>query len=257
MWWIPIAGWLASYLAQRQQAKQNQQLAQFQANANQQYLQQQLDWNSPANQMLRYQQAGMNPALAYGQGSPGNQSAPLSYPDIARTDYQSAAAALSPAIMQSVMMRSQVQAVDAKTRQTYVMTALNKLQEQVLQRNPLLDAGAYNAIIDSLKSAAEIKAADASMKTATSEWFTGQKSFNVDGVPMHGPAGVLKMETELKLLEQRFNLGGLDQKIKAEVLQSKDFQNAILEVQKKWMTDAEVTPQHILQFIQLLLMKLL
>lgn len=36
-------------------------------------------YNSPHEQMLRYAEAGLNPNLIYGQGSPGNQSQPVQY----------------------------------------------------------------------------------------------------------------------------------------------------------------------------------
>lgn len=248
---LVAGGWVANYLGQRKQAKENAALAATQASANEAYLKQQQEYNSPASQMLRYSQAGLNPNLVYGQGNPGNQSAPLTHPDIGRTDYQSAAAALAPQLMQSIMTSSQVQAIDAKTRQTGVLTQLNLLQQRVLERNPLLDAGAYNAIIDSLKSSAELKASESTMKGIEAN-FMNTQDFK-SGLKM----GEQRLFQELDLLEQRFKLGSLDQSIKAQVLQSKDFQNAILEVQKKWMTDAEITPQHILQFIQLLLMKIL
>lgn len=265
VWVIPAAlaagSWLLNAIGQRasekRQGRINKGLAQFQADANQKNLEQQQDYNSPANQMLRYQQAGLNRNLIYGQGNPGTQSAPLSYPDIKPPDVQNVLGNLGPLLNQTAMTASQVQATDAKTRHTYTLNTLAQLQTRVMEKNPLLDNVGFKAIIDSLVSTAEIKGADATMKSQTADWFSGSKSFNVNGQAMHGPAGVLKLETELKLLEQKFNLGTLDSKIKAEVLSSKEFSNAILEVQKKWMTDAEITPQHVLQFIQLLLMKIL
>lgn len=247
---LTVGSWLASWLGQRQQSKSNEKLAQFQAQANEKYLQQQLEYNTPLNQMLRYQAAGLNPNLIYGQGSPGNQSQPLSYPDIRPTDYQSMMSSLAPQLNQSLMTASQVQAIDAKTRQTYVVTQLNKLQQRVLERNPLLDASAYNAIIDALKSTAEIKASESHILDT--------KSVAMNQVlPSGAKVGEQLIYKELDLLDQRFELGKLDQSIKAQVLQSKEFQNALLEIQKKWMSDAEITPQHIYQFIQLLLMKIL
>lgn len=39
------------------------------------------EYNSPANQMKRFQEAGLNPNLIYGQGNPGNASS-LSVPDV-------------------------------------------------------------------------------------------------------------------------------------------------------------------------------
>lgn len=250
--WIPLAiaaaGAITSRIAAERQAKHNRRLAEFQADANQSYLNQQLNYNTPQAQMSRYQQAGLNPNLVYGQGTPGNQSAPLSYPDIKPADMQSGLQNLMPLLNQSLMTQSQTQAIDAKTRQTYVLTQLNKLQQRVLERNPLLDAGAFNAIIDSLKSSAEIKASQSSILS------TESMGKNLE-MPSGLKAGEEMILRELDLLEQRFRLGSLDAKIKAEVLNSKEFQNVLLEIQTKWMTDAKVTPQHILQFIQLFLMK--
>lgn len=242
--------WVAQWLGQRKQARENANLAATQNAANQAYLDKQLEYNTPANQMARYQAAGLNPNLVYGQGNPGNQSAPLSYPDIGRTDYQSALSTLAPQFNSALMTQSQVQGIDAKTRQTGVLTQINQLQARVLERNPLLDAGAYNAIIDSLKSTAEIKANESHILDTKS---VALNRFMPDGNKV-GEAMVYK---ELELLDQRFKLGSLDSQIKSQVLQSKEFSNAILEIQKRWMSNGEVTPQHIFQFIQLLLMKLL
>lgn len=258
VWMIPAAvSAIAGLIGQRQQRKANQRLADSQNVANIEFQRQQNEYNTPANQMSRYQAAGLNPNLVYGQGNPGNQSSPVSYPDVQRTDYQSMPGQLAPLLNQTAMTVSQTAAIDAKTRQTFALTELNKLQARVIEANPLLDNSGFKATIQSLVSAAEIKAGEASLMNQKVDWSTGNKSFNINGVPTHGPAGVLKMEQELNLLEQRFKLGGLDAQLKAEVLTSKEFQNAILEVQKKWAVDGEITPQHILQFIQLLLTKAL
>lgn len=250
---IAVGSLIAGIAGQRRQAKENRRLAESQQAANEAYLDKQLEYNTPANQMLRYQQAGLNPHLVYGQGNPGNQSAPLTAPEIRPTDYQSLMGTMGPLVNQSLMTQSQVQAIDAKTRQTHVLTELNRLQARVLEKNPLLDEAGFKAIIDSLKSSAEIKASDSTMKRIVAD-FQSMEGFGKYGGMKLGEARLFK---ELELLEQRFKLGELDAKLKAEVLQSKEFQNAILEVQKKWMTDADVTPQHIYQFIQMLLLKVL
>lgn len=46
---------------------------------------QQNAYNSPAAQMQRFKDAGLNPALIYGQGTPGN-AAPIPTPDVQRVD---------------------------------------------------------------------------------------------------------------------------------------------------------------------------
>ena len=250
---IAVGSLVAGLIGQNKQRKENARLAAQQQSANEAYLDKQLEYNTPKNQMLRYQQAGLNPNLVYGQGNPGNQSAPLTAPDIRPTDYQGLASNIGPFLNQSLMTQSQVQAIDAKTRQTTVLTELNKLQAQVLAKNPLLDEAGFKAIIDSLKSTAEIKASESTIHgiKATFDSMRGQGKYG--GMEL----GHVRLFQELQLLEQRFKLGELDGQLKSEVLQSKEFQNAILEVQKKWMTDAEVTPQHIYQFIQMLLLKVL
>lgn len=258
-WIVPavmgVASMAAQLFGQRKQNKENRKLAEYQNNANQEYMREQLEYNTPKNQMSRWQDASLNPHLIYGQGNPGNQSAPLQYPDIKPADYQRMGEAL-PVINQSLLTQSQVQAQNAKTVHTYQMTQLAKIQQAVLAANPALNEAGFNAMIDALVATAESKRAGASIATETANWFTGRKSMKVDGVEMHGPAGILKMETELKLMEQRFRLGELDSKVKAEVINGKEFQNYILEMQQRFLKDGEMNSQHVLDFIKLLLMKI-
>lgn len=263
-WVVPavIAGAqiISGLLGQRKQSKENRKLAEFQADANDAYQEKQNQYNTPASQMQRYQDARLNPHLIYGQGTPGNQSSPQTYPETGKTDYTLNTQAMNnivPLANQTMLAQSQVQATDAKTRQTGILSELNKLQIRVMEKNPLLNTEGFKATIDSLKASAEIKASESTTKKLIADWSSGEQRFNIDGVEMHGPAGALKLETELKTLLQKYQLGTQDAAIKAEIIKSKDFQNSILEIQKRFMTDAEVTPQHILQFVQILLMKLL
>jgi len=247
----------ASIFGAHKQKQSNMELAEFQARKNEEYLRLQNEYNSPANQMARFGAAGLNPHLIYGQGNPGNQSTPLQYPQLKNVDYQTMYGTIIPSITQSALAQSQVAVQEQKIRQSGVEIQLKQMQERVLAANPLLNTDGFKAIIDGLKATAESKAAGASMQSMTAEWFTGQKSFQTADGPIHGPAGIVKLEAEMKLLEQRFNLGSLDAKIKAEVLTSKEFQNSILEIQKKFLADGEVGPQQVYQFIMLLLMKAL
>jgi len=258
MWGAIIAGVVAlvgALISGSQQKKNterqiesNKSLAQFQADANEKYLNEQKEYNSPASQMSRFQAAGLNPNLIYGQGSPGNQASPLSYPDIKPADFQTRVNAQDTiqTFNQTRLANSQVQAQNAATLQKTALTEVNRLQARVLQRNPLLNDGAFAATIDNLKASALMK----------EEQVKGQRIRNFTDVGTSG-AKIDKIYKEIQLLDQRFKLSGQDSAIKAEILKSKEFQNAILEVQKNFMTDGDITPQHIVQFIQLLLMKAL
>lgn len=240
------------------QQKQNKELAKYQAELNQKYLQQQLEYNTPANQMKRFQEAGLNPNLIYGQGSPGNQSAPLSAPDIKPADFQRISPDLLQLFNQTRLTTSQVQAQNANTNKANVQASLYKMQEAVMRKNPLLDADGFNAIIDGLIATAEIKQSEATESKLRAGWMSERTWVDKGNMTMEMSSRMAqKLDAELNLLNQKFNLGSTDQAIKGQILKSKEFQNAILDVQKRWLTDADVTPQHIYQFIQMLLLKLL
>lgn len=241
----------ANKKAADKQAQANKDLAAFQADANEKYVDKQNAYNSPVNQMGRFQQAGLNPNLIYGQGSPGNQSQALNYPEIKPADYQKAAPKVDPTesiqlFNQTRLTDAQVNAQNATTRQKGAQTELNKLQAQVLAKNPSLDSEGFKAIISGLKSSAELKG----------EQVKGQRIANFTNENSAGWR-IDKMYKEVQLLEQKYKLSQLDEKIKGQIIESKSFQNDILEVQKRFMTDGDITPQHIYQFIQLLLMKML
>lgn len=239
------------------QGKENRKLAKFQADANERYLQQQLEYNTPKNQMARFQEAGLNPNLIYGQGNPGNQSTPLTQPEIKPRDFSSMMN-IAQLVNQTRMVDSQVQAQNSSTLKNTAQAELTRLQTLVAKKNPLLNDSSYNAIISSLISTADIKASEAKMTGQKAKWETSPVEITSDkGDFYKGSLGMRKMDQELQLLEQKFKLGSVDQKIKAEILNGKEFQNAIIEVQKKFMTDGDITPQHIVTFIQLLLMKLM
>lgn len=247
---------------QKRQYKFNRKLQQHQADINEKYLQNQLEYDSPVNQMKRYEEAGLNKHLIYGQGSPGNQGSPLSAPDPGSVDMSINLGEAAQLFNQSRLMQAQVQAVNANTVKSQNQASLSALQARVLERNPLLSDTGYNAIIDALKATAETKMAESAISKTRSKWFNQKHHGKLSPQDIMdsgdgSETGYRKMDAELALLMQRFNLNDADSAIKAQVLKSKDFQNEILEVQKRFMTDAEITPQHIMQFIQLFLMKLL
>lgn len=98
---IPAAALVAgaqaggSFLNSQAQAQQNMQSQEFsrvmyekQRRDNIEFWQMQNEYNSPQAQMKRFQEAGLNPHLIYGQGNPGNAS-PISTPDVQSPSFRS------------------------------------------------------------------------------------------------------------------------------------------------------------------------
>lgn len=237
---------VANYESQKRQEKHNMELAQFEAAQNAQLQAEQNEYNSPASQMQRYQEARLNPNLVYGQGTPGNQPSVIPFPSIQPTDMS-----LDPALFQAAslantgrMTSSQVTANKASVGLKEAQTAIAKLQAAVIARNPALNDEGYKAMIDGLVATAALKEAQAKKEGTIADWQNAVSS-----------EGFNKMRKEVELLEQKYDLANADKDIKIQVLKSKAFQNDILEVQKNFMKDGDITPQHIVQFIQMLIMK--
>lgn len=248
-----IAGIITTIISADAQKKENRRVAQYQMDAQMELLNRQNAYNTPANQMNRLANAGLNPHLMYGQGSPGNQPSAGQAPAMQAMDYMGFGREISgnisqtlPLINQTRLADAQVNAQNATTVQKYAQTRLADLQAEVIKKNPLLDDAGFKATIDGLVASAQLKKEQVK-QTKISNFI--QDSTATSQIDM--------IWREAENIDQKFKLRDLDARLKAEVLKSKEFQNAILEVQKKFMTNAEVTPQHILQFVQLILMKAL
>lgn len=228
---LNVAG---NLIGANRQAKKNMELARYQ-NA----------YNTPANQRQRYVDAGFNPNLTHSQGNPGNMS---STPQSA--NYQMALADIGTKLQQSRLMESQANLTDQKVVESGVKQDLMKAQKDLTKANPYMRQEYVNAMVTQLSSVARVKENEADILTM---------HYQRPGSDKYDPftIGQNKILTELKVLEQRFSLNEADQAIKAKVLESKEFQNALQEIQVKWMKDKEITPQHIYQGIMLLLSKMM
>lgn len=209
---------------------------------NENYVRQQNEYNSPRSQMSRYQAAGLNPNLIYSQGTPGQQSESLRAPEAMSRVGTDAIQAYNS----SSLAQSQVASREAQTTRTEVLTQIDKLKAEVISRNPILNDDALNAIINTLKSTADIKASDAAIRQNDKFFSDATRQLQAN-----------KIFNEVELLEQKFKLGEMDMKIKASILESNEFKNAILEVQKKFLADKQLGPQQVLEFVKLLLQKIL
>lgn len=238
----PALGFGMQMFGMNRQADENMRLAKFQASANEKYLRDQLQYNSPENQMRLFKRAGLNPHLIYGQAGPITQSAPLQHPEVRPRDF-SQLAQVAPLLNQSRLANSQIDAQQVDNLKKAAETDLKRIQTSVAKANPLLDQSVLDSVISSMKLAANLKANEFEKSFIELQWFKEK--------------GVSKMDAELNVLVQKYDLGRADQKIKAEVLKSKEFQNDLIELQKKFMQDGDVSSGQILMFLQSLLLKLM
>lgn len=141
----------------------NQKMAEYQYNKNLEMWNMQNQYNSPQSQMSRYSQAGLNPNLIYGQGTPGNAvSSPkyeaphLNYNYQARnfTGVLSAFQNIEMRQAQIDQVKASIENTKAKTINEGLMTALRgilkekgltdlKYYDQHQYNKTMLDTGKY------------------------------------------------------------------------------------------------------------------
>lgn len=235
------------------QAKHNKDLAAFQHSKNMELLKYQLDYNTPAMQMQRFKDAGLNPNLVYGQGNPGNMSSAPSYPDIRPSDYQGAVsgaitqmADLAIKSNQAKLLETQAGLNETKIDESTVKQSLMAAQRDLVKSNPYMRKEYVNAMVLQLESLAKLKAQEASFMT---DWTT------VDGVKWQ--RGYLKMQRDLDSMLKKLNIQSADLAVKARIIEGKEFDNILKEVQARWMKDGDITPQHVYQGIAMLIRALM
>lgn len=219
---------IGNLIGGRQQYKQGIKLARFAA-----------DYNSPKNQRSRYMEAGMNPNLAYGQGSPGSMDTPRGM------DAQMIWADLGTKVQQARYLSAQADLTNTKVDESGVKQDLMRAQKSLVDANPYLVPGHVESIVSNMESVARLK------KQESDFMLSGQQS---TGATTQGQA---KMMLQINRIAQQFELGEQDKEIKAKIIQSKEFQNALQQIQVEWMRDKEITPQHIYLGIMMLLQKMM
>lgn len=209
-------------------------------------------YDSPASQMARYREAGLNPHLIYGNGSSAGGAFPIDQGSIApaRLDAPSSS---YPDVVGSFLQSGQALAQTELTREKAAMSeldqALRSVQIDIAKTNPMLDESVYRSVVASMTAVAEAKASEARVNWMVREETTehGFRRYTL---------GERKAEAEVEALVQRLGLNTEDLKIKNAILTSKEFENAIKEVQKKWLQDSEISPEHIRQGLMLILSKM-
>lgn len=229
----------------RQQRKTQEMLNERQYNHDLAMMKYQLDYNDPESQMQRFKDAGLNPHLIYGQGTPGNLDSPPRYPSQQAPSVEHFSN-LGTSLAQIQLMQSQAKLTDTKVQESTVKQDLMRAQKNVADANPWLNKSYVNSMVLQLESTAKLKEQEMMFMT---------QGIVRDG-KYQGEAGMVKMRYEIDNLAQRNGLNTQDQEVKAKIIESMQFKNSLLEIQEKWMKDAEITPQHIYLGIQMLLSKM-
>nr|DAV85386.1 MAG TPA: DNA pilot protein VP2 [Microviridae sp.] len=239
----PITGALIQYYGQRslqrEAHKHNMELLKYQT-----------EYNHPAAQMQRFLEAGLNPNLVYGQGTPGNIANVPRYPEISMPNLVQAFSSAYELTMRGQLMQAQTEKVRQDTFNATVRRELMQAQRDLVKANPYLDENVRRKLFDSLMAVADYKAASANWQMTMEASETAQGEVTIQ------PRGLRKVYAELNNLEQKYRLGQLDAKLKAEILQGKDWENDILLLEKKFLEDAEINPGHILMFLKLLVSRI-
>lgn len=228
---------VGNQMGAERQAEHNMELAKYQNRYNTRMLRQQRIYDLPANQRKRLEAAGLNPALMYGTGSDvAKVGQPLRSADIQSADFQSVLANIGTSLAQNRLMQSQADLTDQKVAESGIKQSLMETQKAVLAANPNLDSSYMTALISSMESTAALK--------------KQQLGFQ----EIHNMKAIEKVTREIELMAQKFNLNTADQKIKAEILKSQEFQNYINEMKKRWLSDGEISGD-LVRFGALMLME--
>lgn len=209
----------------------------------------QQEYDSPAQQMARYKAAGLNPHLIYGSGSSSGQAFPIdagqiaparidapdaSYPDVAGSFIRAGTSLAGMGLTNQRIEESQAR------------TALTELQTDIAKTNPMLSPTVANWVATSLEETARQKA-------LTSRYMLHMNQGDTIADTRMGKL----IDNEIEAMTQKLGLNTADLQIKNRILESKEFENAVKEVQAKWLKNAEISPEHIRQGLMLLLTKML
>lgn len=209
------------------------------------------DFNSPAAQMQRFKDAGLNPNLVYGQGTPGNMLSKPSVPQQAPSRAPQISFQL-PDFSGMLLQQSQRELTDTKVGESTAKQDLMRVQQKVAENNPYLAPGYLDSVVSIMMNNAALKQQETDFKLSPA-----QGTVNGTPVEMAYSKGWLAMERDLQLLNKRLDAAGADLKIKTQIFQSKEYQNELARIQAEWMKNGDITPQHFFQGIMMILQSLM
>lgn len=203
----------------------------------------QREYDKPKQQMARFLEAGLNPHLIYGGGSSNSGGSfafnPAQQQAVQEPNYGQA----SNAFIGAQQAQAQLAYTQTRTAESGLKQQALSLQNEIAKTNPMLNPNVYHSVIDMMEQVNSTKAHEAYILGTMGETGT---------TPIFR-----KIQAEVAALEQKLGLNTSDLAIKNKIFESKEYENAIKEIQMRWLTDAEITPEHIRQGLMMLLQQMI
>lgn len=208
----------------------------------------QRQYDSPGAQMERYIAAGLNPHLIYGNGSSAGSAFGMNAPSMPAVNINAPNASYPnpvPGFIGATNAMAGLGLTEARTGESVARQALIQIQAEIAKTNPMLNPSVAQWVATSMEETARLKSLE------SRSWMSS----------VVGSDGYLKItekvNRELEQLVQSTGLNTADLAIKNRILESKEFENAVKQIQANWLKDADVSPEHIRQAVMLLLSKML
>lgn len=256
---LPIVGPVASAITQggpRRQYKWNRRAARD-ANVmnreNQQWLleqnralqDEQRKYDSPRSQMDRYIAAGLNPNMIYGSGSSAGQAFPIDAGSVPGVNIQPPSARypdITGSFLGAAQSVAQTELIQQRTQESQTNQALKEVMIDIAKTNPMLQPWVSEWVATAMSETARLKSLESRSWMSSSE-------------------GVLKISqkvnAEIENMTQRLGLNTADLQIKNKIFESKEFENAIKQINAQWLQDGDMSPEHIRQGLMLILSKMI
>lgn len=206
----------------------------------------QREYDSPEQQMARYKAAGLNPHLIYGSGSSSGQAFPIDAGQVAPSRIDAPQASMPDIAGNYLALARGAASLDLtqqKTAESSIKTQAGEIQNEIAKTNPMLNPSVAAAVSDAMEQVALAKS---------------QESFIMRSAQPDGNSLLVrKVYADVQALEQKLGLNTTDLAIKNKILESKEYDNAIREIQVKWLKDGSINSEHIRQGLMLLLSKML
>lgn len=218
-------------------------------------------YDSPEEQMKRYKAAGLNPNMIYGSGSSAGAAFPIAAGGIGPARLDAPVASYGDpagAFLQAGQAMAQTSLTRQKEEESEQKVILMDAQADVAKSNPMLNPHVYRATVFQLEAAANLKAQqDRFMSSFQDGSNLSRSEYMLDRGMQKVEQDIIKGLQEIGIKGTAAEIQQMDKAIKNQILQSKEYENMLKKIQVDWMKDGDITPQHILQGIMLLLQKMM